>query len=82
MSTSDFDLELFIRSFEEAGAIVSKSSGQGKLIVGGVEKTGYSALKSFFDNNRQKTEISLLIEGKVQIQRTDFPSGDSTVLAA
>lgn len=82
MSTSDFDLELFVRSFEEAGATVSKASGQGKLIVGGLEKTAYSVLSSFFDYNSQQKELSLLIDGKAQSQRTDFPDGDYTLYAA
>lgn len=82
MSSSNFDLNLFLRSFTEAGATVLQTSEKGKLIVNGIEKTGYSVLNSFFDGNYEKPEMSLMIEGRVQLQRTDFPSVDTALLAA
>ena len=82
MSSSNFDLNLFLRSFTEAGATVFQTSEKGKIIVNGIERTGYSVLNSFFDGNYEKPEMSLMIEGKAQTQRTDFPSIESALLAA
>ena len=82
MNSSDFDLDLFIRSFEEAGATVMKTSEQGRMVVNGEEKTGYALLKNFFDGNYQNKEISLMIEGKTQHQRMDYPDVNEALLAA
>ena len=82
MSSSNFDLDLFVRSFEEAGAIILKTSEEGKMVVNGVETTGYSVLNSFFDGDHHRSEMSLMIEGKAQHQRTDFLLAESALLAA
>ena len=43
MSTFDFDLDLFIKSFTDAGAVITK--GTGKIIVDGEETDIVSSIK-------------------------------------
>ena len=47
-STEDFDLDLFIKSFEDAGATVTK--GTGKILVNGKEVDIVEILKEEFGN--------------------------------
>ncbi|MBQ7435037.1 MAG: hypothetical protein IJV51_04460 [Oscillospiraceae bacterium] len=43
MNTFDFDLDLFIKSFTDAGAVITKESG--KIVVDGKETDLVSAIK-------------------------------------
>lgn len=57
MNSSDFDFDLFIKSFEKAGAKIIKTEDYGKIIVKGEEKRGNSVLEKFFNTENDKAEI-------------------------
>lgn len=82
MNSSEFDIELFIQSFKEAGATVIKQPELGKLVVNEKEETGLSVLKRFFNKDSKTAGMSMLIEGKELDKRTDFPDEKSVLLAA
>ena len=82
MKSSNFDLELFIRSFEKAGAVVQQTSGQGRLEICGEEKEISAVLNSVFDNENNKDDLTVMVGGKMQARRTDFSAPQTFMSAA